>query len=37
MNLKQSSPVSDTDGSYDTSEVQTQVKILQNQELARRG
>jgi len=33
MNLKQSNPVSDTDNSYDTSEVQTQVKILQNQEL----
>lgn len=33
MNLKQSSPVSETDSSYDTSEVQTQVKILQNREL----
>jgi succinoglycan biosynthesis transport protein ExoP len=33
MNLKQSNPVSDTDSSYDTSEVQTQVKILQNGEL----
>ena len=33
MNLKQSNPVSDTDGSFDTSEVQTQVKILQNEEL----
>jgi succinoglycan biosynthesis transport protein ExoP len=33
MNLKQSNPVSDTDSSYDTSEVQTQVKILQNEEL----
>ena len=36
MNLKQSNPVSDTDGSYDTSEVQTQIKILQNQELVER-
>jgi capsular exopolysaccharide synthesis family protein len=36
MNLKQSSPVSGTDTSYDTSEVQTQVKILQNQELLTR-
>src|SRR6202162_3031985 len=33
MNLKQSNPVSNTDSSYDTSEVQTQVKILQNEEL----
>jgi capsular exopolysaccharide synthesis family protein len=33
MNLKQSSPVSTNDSSYDTSEVQTQVKILQNEEL----
>jgi uncharacterized protein involved in exopolysaccharide biosynthesis len=31
MNLKQSSPVSDVDSSYDTSEVETQVKILQNE------
>src|ERR1700744_1471786 len=29
MNLKQSNPVNDTDSSYDTSEVQTQVKIMQ--------
>jgi capsular exopolysaccharide synthesis family protein len=36
MNLKQSNPVSDTDNSYDTSEVQTQVKILQNEELRTR-
>ena len=33
MNMKQSNPVSDTDNSYDTSEVETQVKILQNREL----
>jgi capsular exopolysaccharide synthesis family protein len=33
MNLKQSSPLSNNDSSYDTSEVQTQVKILQNAEL----
>jgi len=33
MNLKQSSPLTDTDNSYDTSEVQTQVKILQNEDL----
>lgn len=37
MNLKQSNPVSDGDSySNDTSEVQTQVKILQNEELADR-
>ena len=36
MNLKQSSPVTDVDNSYDTSEVQTQVKLLQNQELLTR-
>ena len=36
MNMKQSSPVTDVDNSYDTSEVQTQVKLLQNQELLTR-
>src|ERR1039458_8808806 len=36
MNLRQSNPVSNTDYSEDTSEVQTQVKILQNQELLTR-
>jgi capsular exopolysaccharide synthesis family protein len=36
MNMKQSSPVSDVDSSYDTSEVETQVKLLQNQELLAR-
>jgi capsular exopolysaccharide synthesis family protein len=36
MNMKQSSPVTDVDNSYDTSEVQTQVKLLQNAELLTR-
>jgi capsular exopolysaccharide synthesis family protein len=36
MNLRQSSPVSDSDYSEDTSEVQTQVKIIQNEELLTR-
>jgi succinoglycan biosynthesis transport protein ExoP len=33
LNLKQSNPVDNTENSYDTSEVLTQVKILQNEEL----
>lgn len=33
LNMKQSSPVTETNEDYDTSEVETQVKILQNQEL----
>jgi len=36
LNLKQSSPVTDTDASYETSDLQTQIKILQSQSLLER-